>query len=340
MINAKGYFEGHDPFSNLIDIEKKVSLGSEDLAPYLDAETASVRVVDASEFRQEVKDYFANPDHLEGAKLPWGKTHNDLRFRAGETTVWAGINAHGKSLLAGFVSIGFVAQGEKVLNISLEMTARNTLIRMAKQITHVSNPTPEAIDNMFDFLVAEYFIYRYQGSMHEKYVYAAIRYASAMGIRHVIVDNMAKCISGDEDSNTQKAFINSVTELAQQYNVHCHIIHHIKKLETETRLPNKFDVKGSGTITDLPDQVLLVYKHVAKIKAMQLPPDSDQYKKFENAPDAFLICEKNRHGDWEGTIPLWFNKTSGQFTADSRRMNIEITQRQTFDGISSSRYSQ
>ena len=44
-------------------------------------------------------------DHLtgkspkpEGAKLPWSKAENLVRFGKGEVTLWIGINGHGKSL--------------------------------------------------------------------------------------------------------------------------------------------------------------------------------------------------------------------------------------------------
>jgi len=31
-------------------------------------------------------------------------------------------------------------------------------------------------------------------------------------------------------------------------------------------------------------------------------------------PDAALIISKQRHGDWNGTLGLWFDKKSQQFT--------------------------
>ncbi len=34
----------------------------------------------------------------------------------------------------------------------------------------------------------------------------------------------------------------------------------------------------------------------------------------KGAPDAVLMCDKQRHGEWEGKIALWFNKRTMQYT--------------------------
>jgi twinkle protein len=33
----------------------------------------------------------------------------------------------------------------------------------------------------------------------------------------------------------------------------------------------------------------------------------------EDAPDAMVICEKQRNGEWEGRIALWFHEASQQY---------------------------
>jgi len=111
------YLTGHDPFANLV----KQNVTADDLKPFMVDEEIQAKVVDASTFRADLLDLIENPPQLSGAKLPWGKTHSNLRFRTGELTMWAGINGHGKSQLLGMASIGWVAQGEKVLNMSFEM---------------------------------------------------------------------------------------------------------------------------------------------------------------------------------------------------------------------------
>ena len=33
----------------------------------------------------------------------------------------------------------------------------------------------------------------------------------------------------------------------------------------------------------------------------------------ESDPDTLLICDKQRNGEWEGTIGLWYERNSQQF---------------------------
>lgn len=308
----------YDPFTALM---KKSVMTVEDVKPFTEEDEVSGNIIDASEFRQSLKDYFANPDHITGAKLPWGSTHFDIRFRPGETTVWAGINAHGKSMMVGMCSLGWIAQGEGVLNISLEMTAVSTLARMVKQASMTATPSDQAIDTFANFMLTKGYIYNHHGSLSPQYVYGAIRCAASKGISHVIIDNLMKCVRGVDDYNAQKDFVNQITQLAQQYNVHVHLVHHIRKQENELKMPNKFDLTGSGTITDLADQVMIVYRNRMKEKMLyDNPADEDA----NDLPDAYLGCEKNRHGNWEGKVKLWFNKDCMQYTSDKRRMPIDL----------------
>jgi len=48
----------------------------------------------------------------------------------------------------------------------------------------------------------------------------------------------------------------------------------------------------------------------------------------EGKSDALLICDKNRHGEWEGSIPLWYHAPSLQYTTDSRRIPIDFMAQQ------------
>ena len=91
-------------------------------------------------------------------------------------------------------------------------------------------------------------------------------------------------------------------------------------------MPGKFDSKGSGAITDQVDQVLTVWRNKEKQKTIEqftfdkkLPTPE-----IENKPDAILACDKNRHGEWEGGIGLWYHAASLQYTADNRVIPIEF----------------
>ena len=73
-----------------------------------------------------------------------------------------------------------------------------------------------------------------------------------------------KCVSGEDDYNAQKNFVDALCSVARDLNIHIHLVHHIRKLSSEAQLPDKTDVKGSGSITDQVDNLLMVWRNKAK----------------------------------------------------------------------------
>jgi twinkle protein len=123
-----------------------------------------------------------------------------------------------------------------------------------------------------------------------------------------------KCVRGEDDYNGQKSFVDELTAIARDYGMHVHLVHHIKKLENELKRPDKFDVKGTGAITDQVDNVLLVWRN----KADKRTPQDDE--------DANLIVCKQRNGEWEGRIKLWFDRGSQQFVESAGLNPINFAQ--------------
>jgi len=116
-----------------------------------------------------------------------------------------------------------------------------------------------------------------------------------------------KCVSGEDVYNAQKAFVDELTSLARDHNVHVHLIHHIRKLASEEVKPNKNDIKGSGSISDQVDNVLMVWRNKKKEHDAQNGPVDPMI------PDAYLMCEKQRNGEAEDWYSLWYHKDSQQF---------------------------
>src|SRR5260221_6519766 len=86
------------------------------------------KVQPASNFVDEViASLTAGHTEAAGAYSPWRKVDNVLRFRNGEVTVWAGINGHGKSLIASQVALFLQRQKQRVLIASFEMRPVATL---------------------------------------------------------------------------------------------------------------------------------------------------------------------------------------------------------------------
>ncbi|WP_258005618.1 DnaB-like helicase C-terminal domain-containing protein [Castellaniella caeni] len=258
---------------------------------------------------------------ITGAKLPWSRTHDNVRFRPGEVTLWPGINGSGKSQLLGQVVLGFCAQQEPTCIASFEMLPIRTLERMRRQASMCESPARTFTERFMRFLDGRLWIYDQHGQVDPRMVYAVIRYcARILKIKHMVIDSLMKCVRGEDDYNGQKDFVNMLTTLAKEENLHIHLVHHIRKGDNEDKPPTKWDVKGSGSIADQVDQLMIVWRNKAKERAIAAAAATGKQLDDEtrDKPDAMICVEKNRNGEWEGRIPLWYHRESLQYTGDSR----------------------
>lgn len=297
-----------------------------DFSLYETETEAKQKVKAASIWVQELIDRIRNPVHTKRALMPWRKTHSLIQFRPGEVTIWGGANGQGKSLVTGQVGLGLCAQGEKVCIASFEMKPIKTLERMGRQWSgeNPDHPAFRGSDKATEYLIDVYeqfrdwtdgklFLYDQQGTVNAKQVCAVARFCAVeKGVTHFFVDSLMKCVAGEDDYNGQKAFVDELTAIARDHQIHIHLVHHIKKPPNEDHKPNKYDYKGSGAITDQVDNVISVWRNKTKEKARESGKTVN-----EAEPDALLICDKQRNGEWEGQIGLWFHRDSQQYVGNA-----------------------
>ncbi|MDQ1759006.1 hypothetical protein DAI43_17125 [Achromobacter xylosoxidans] len=298
-----------------------------DFRAYMEETEPQAKVLAAEAWRDDLVRSVEHGDLLTGAKLPWSKTHDLLRFRAGEVTLWQGINGHGKSELLGQACIGFATQDERVCIASFEMKPQATLKRMLRQTAMNSRPSVQAVDRLIDWSRDRLWLYDQQGSVTPPMLYAVARYcADRLKVRHLVIDSLMKCVRGEDDYNGQKDFVDMLCSLARDLGMHVHLVHHAKKGEDEDKVPGKFSAKGSGAIVDQVDQMLTVWRNKRKerIAEAELRKDGEVAADTLEQPDTLLICDKNRHGEWEGRINLWRHADSLQFTSDKRRQPMDM----------------
>ncbi len=234
-----------------------------------------------------------------GDTLPWHKTHEHFRFREGELTLWAGVNGMGKSLVTGMAALWMESP---VVIASMEMLPEATLARMIRQASGMSTPSKEyatALAKQFDGRV---YIYNQVGDAEQDNLFGMIHYAAAeLGVKHFFVDSLVKIKGvGPEDYTKQQEFVNKLSQIAKDEHVHIHLILHMRKQMNEKEMPDKFDVKGSGAIVDLADNLLIVYRRTIG-------------ELDDGNPTGFIRVAKHRHGEWEGTWGFWFHEESQQW---------------------------
>lgn len=293
-----------------------------DFALYERETDAQQKVKPASAWVNELIERMRNPRAQRHAVMPWRKTHALVQFRPGEVTVWGGANGAGKSLLTGQVALGLCGRSERVCIASFEMKPMKTLERMARQWStfNANDPAflgnPEAVPQFIDLYEqfrdwtdGKLWLYDQQGTVSPNQVCAVARYcAMKLGISHIFVDSLMKCVGAEDAYNEQKMFVDELTAIARDHSIHIHLVHHIRKPTDETHKPGKYDYKGTGAITDQVDNVISVWRNKVKERkrdgGMHVP---------DTEPDALLICDKQRNGEWEGNIALWFDRCSQQY---------------------------
>jgi twinkle protein len=297
-----------------------------DFSLYLTETDAHANVKPASNYTDALKRRLRGRKAERFVYLPWEKTMPCFDFRPGEVTIWAGQNGHGKSLVTSQVALSLMGQGEKVCIASFEMKPVSTMQRMARMYCATNPFSPEylgesgitLLENLYDefggWTDGRLWLYDQTGTTEASKVLGMAKYcAKELGVTHVFIDNLAKCVKGDDDYNGQKFFVDQATAIARDHGVHLHIVHHLKKPAKEADRPDKGDVKGSGTIVDQPDNLMLVWRNKAK---------EDERKECrsnlkQGEPDTVIFCRKQRNyeGSDEGepTIALWLHRDSGQF---------------------------
>lgn len=315
-----------------------ISRNDFDVDSYLAPIEISRQVKSANEFLDAIKQEYISPNKVEKCVMPWTKTHDDFSFRKGEVTVYAGANGHGKSLITGQIALGLVKQGAKVCIASFEMKPERTLHRMLRQFSgeFIDDPMTRdkegyinrLTDRFSAFINDRMWLYDQQGSTNPKIVIAMARYCAVeLKIEHIFIDSLMKCVNAEDDYNQQKYFVDELTALARDHNVHIHLIHHVRKLQSEEVAPNKNDLKGSGSIADQVDNVLIMWRNKKKSNLLRSGERVDPAM-----PDAYLMCEKQRNGEAEEMYALWFHASSQSFVEEFGSNPIDYDNNGKFSG--------
>lgn len=302
-----------------------------DFSSYMEETDHKQKIKQARLWVEELEDELFQPVEDRSVSMPWVSTQGTFAFRPGEVTVWAGANGGGKSLMTGQVALGLIKQKQRVLIASFEMKPKTSVKRMLRQyagqnlddglVPRQSNEQKlDAYRRFKAYAGDQLWFYDQQGTINAKQMAAVCRYAAIeMQMNHIFIDSLMKCVGGEDDYNGQKAFIDELTAIARDHDVHIHLVHHIRKLQSDEARPSKFDLRGSSSITDQVDNVLILWRNKAKEHAIQQGKDVDY-----GLPDAMLLCEKQRNGEAEDWYSFWYHQDSQQFVDKQGNLPIDF----------------
>lgn len=277
----------------------KTKLPDIDFEDYLKThEDDSQKVKRVVDFYDEIDNFIMHGDQVLGAKSPFSKLDELFRFRGGEVTMWTGYNGHKKSMLLGYFAINFLKQGEKVCIASFEMKPISTINRMTRQYSCVEKPHYNEFADFMSFAANNFYLFDHLGGIIPERLLGVILYcANELGVKHFVIDSLMRVIAGEDKYNEQKDFVVKLCAMAQRTNTHIHMVHHVRDGD-EAKPPSRYSAKGSKAISDNVHNSLIVWSNKLKL---------------QGEPDVVLKCDKQREGEWEGSIALDFDKSTLRF---------------------------
>lgn len=133
------------------------------------------------------------------------------------------------------------------------------------------------------------------------------------GVKVFIIDNLMKIDLKDSYKNeymAQKIFVNKLKNFSRKYGAIVHLVAHPRKPQQGSAKVTKFDVAGTGDITNLADYAISIKKN------------SEREKKNDSTlKDAYVEILKDRMRGQEFGIDFDFSKYRRRFYSDSFELN-------------------
>jgi twinkle protein len=274
-------------------------------------------LIDLQDIQSKAESYLFHGLAKIGSVLPWDKTHDYFRMRPKEVTLWCGVNNQGKSLVTGMVAYS-LAEEQPVLIASMEMQPSITYARMLRQACGGSNPTRQYLDKVSAKLRKNLIFFDKVGSINPEMIRNMISYAAQeRGVKHFFIDSLMRCGFDINNNAAAREFMDMITTLAHDLNIHIHLIHHMKKMESVTDRVDSMSVKGAGELTDASFNVILIYRDMKKSQMKE--ENHPEYN--PELPDCYIELVKQRNGDvthkrfsfwWHQESTQWVTRLNGQ----------------------------
>jgi twinkle protein len=257
-----------------------------------------------------------------GYRTPYARLGDKLLFRPGEVTIWTGDSGAGKTQLLSDCIADWIRQGGRTCLSSLEMEPAFTLKRMCRQIIGTDRPTEAAIKVALEWASAGLLVYELTGKQKLEELLAIFDYGrSRYGCDLFVIDSLMRLgIAGDDYAN-QEAVIFRIVNWAMANSVHVHLVAHAKKGERDRGAPGIEDIKGAMELGANAFNIVSVWRNRKledEIAKLQAAGDAEGAAKLrESRPGVVLAVCKQRNGDFEGKIGLWFDQRTYRYRSSA-----------------------
>lgn len=285
----------------------------------------------ASDFREKVLELFWPQNDVEvGYRTPYGKLGKDLLFRPAEVTLWSGHTGSGKSQVLSHCCVDWLAQGSRICIASLEMTPERTLKRMSKQAGGIDRPTEDYLDAIMRFFDQGLYLYGKVGKSGIDNLLNVFDYARAKyGCDQFIVDSFMRLGVAQDDYNGQEAAMFKFVDWTIDRGVHLHLVAHARKAGKDRTSPDTADVKGAMEITANAFNVITIWRDKKHEEALKNAQTDVEKKDLAAKPGVILTVDKQRNGDFEGRVGLWFDQITYRYRSSrcQKRIYVPFDQR-------------
>lgn len=245
---------------------------------------------------------------------PFDPEGHDMRFFPGGFTVWSGFPGTGKTTLLRQFVCHLLRANKSVFVASLEEDPQDVFCRLAAVAIGSEELTADALQWCIDCWHDKLRLWSYRRGIAETgRILAVVRVLAKQGVRHAIIDSLARLDVHSGDWEAQRQFGNSLEATAAVSGTHIHLVAHPRKLVSAQQEPDINDIAGSADIGRLADNVLFVRR-----------PETDSPTPSEFSPMRVCVRKQRYHTGACSTIDGYFNKRLHQWKPHLH--DIEVTQ--------------
>lgn len=271
-------------------------------------------------------------DIYKSEKIPTGFIDIDkklLGFVMGSLNIITGYNGNGKSTLINQMCIAeSLAKGYKVFLYSPELTNSNLKSWLYPTIANADHFVEKSfydekyktlgdlgIKSIDNWIKDKLYIYSDDSiTSQEKQLLIDMKHMADKGVKVFVIDNLMKIeLEGSYKNEllAQRQFVNKLKEFARRYGAVVNLICHPRKPSEGSTKINKFDIAGSGDITNLADYVLSISR-----------VSEEQKEKSPGLKSSVIKVMKDRiRGNSEFMINLDFDETRKRFYSYKSELN-------------------
>ncbi|EJF74290.1 toprim domain-containing protein [Bartonella alsatica] len=275
----------------------------------------------ASDYKDQVIGLFwPEPEQHLGYTVPYPKLNGKLYFRPAELTLWSGASGAGKSQLLSDCIPHWISQKSRLCLASLEMKGEQSLRRLTKQTGGLEQPTKEMIERILHFLDDGLILYEHVGKSNVETLLDVFDYCRARyGCDQFIIDSLMRLGIASDDYAGQEQAVYKMVDWAVLNSVHIHLVAHARKGGLDKDIPGTEDIKGASEIGANAFNIITIWRNRSledKICAASLQEEKADLTK---RPGVIMNIAKQRSGDFEGKIGLWFDPQTYRYRCSSER---------------------